>query len=101
MELTAAELWKIQSDIKYRHIHFYPGDKVMLFCKRSDGYPRYLSVGDIGVVKSVELNHIIVDFSAIYGHWISPGQIPVIKLPKKLFVERVYLRELKLRQLLG
>ena len=101
IELTPSELWKIQDDIKYKRIHFHEGDRVMLFCKRKDGYPKYLNIGDFGVVQSVELNHIVVDFRETYGEWIIPIDISSrgLKLPKKYFVEKVYLRELKLRQL--
>ena len=101
MELTGAEIWKIQDDIKFKRIHFHEGDRVMLFCKRKDGYPKYLKVGDYGIIQSVELNHIIVDFRETYSEWIIPIDISSrnLKLPKKYFVEKIYLRELKLRQL--
>jgi len=103
-DLTPGELWKIQDDIKSKRIHFNEGDTVMLFMKNGRGYPRKLNVGDFGVVKSVELNHVIVDFSPTYGMWIDSSKElinPKIKLPKQLLVEKVYLRELKLRKLLG
>ena len=75
----------------------------MLFSKNHDGYPKILKIGDIGVVKTVELNHVIVDFSPTYGRWIDSSKLinPRIKLPKKLLVEKVYLRDLKLRKILG
>jgi hypothetical protein len=101
-DLTPGEIWKIQDDIKSKRIHFNEGDTVMLFMKNGNGYPKILKVGDIGLVKSVELNHVIVDFSPTYGMWIDSSKLikPRIKLPKQLLVEKVYLRELKLRKLL-
>ncbi len=100
--LTPAEIWKIQDDIKYRKVTFNKGDRVMLFYKRTDGYPRYLKIGDFGSIIDVELNHIIVNFSATYGPFFANMQTTnAVKLPKKYFVEKIYLRELKLKQLLG
>jgi hypothetical protein len=102
-DLTPGEIWKIQDDIKFKRIHFNEGDTVMLFKKNNSGYPKVLKIGDIGVVKTVELNHIIVDFSPTYGMWIDSSKLinPRIKLPKQLLIEKVYLRDLKLRKLLG
>jgi len=102
-DLTPGEIWKIKDDIKYGRINFTEGDSVMLFSKNHDGYPKILKIGDIGVVKTVELNHVIVDFSPTYGMWIDSSKLinPKIKLPKKLLVEKVYLRDLKLRKILG
>jgi hypothetical protein len=101
-DLTPGEIWKIQDDIKSKRIHFNEGDIVMLFHKNRKGYPKQLKIGDVGVVKSVELNHVVVDFSPTYGRWIDSSKLinPKIKLPKQLLVEKVYLRELKLRKLL-
>jgi hypothetical protein len=101
-DLTPGEIWKIQDDIRFNRIHFYEGDTVMLFHKNKNGYPHYLKVGDIGFVKTVELEHVIVDFSPTYGMWINTSKLisPKVKLPKKLLVEKVYLRDLKLRKLL-
>lgn len=100
--LTQAEIWKIQDDIKYRRVNFYEGDRVMLFSKRSDGYPKQLNIGDFGSVIDVQLNHLVVNFSATYGSFFPNMKTTnAVKLPKKYFVERVYLRELKLKQLLG
>jgi hypothetical protein len=101
-DLTPGEIWKIQDDIRFNRIHFCEGDTVMLFYKNKSGYPRYLKVGDVGVVKTVELEHVIVDFSPTYGKWINTSKLinPRVKLPKKLLVEKVYLRDLKLRKLL-
>lgn len=103
MDLTTGEIWKIQDDIKFRRVHFYEGDGVMLFSKRTDGYPKFLKVGDYGVVTSVEQEHLIIDFRKTYGNFIDTGHgnkaAHCVKLPKKYFVERVYLRELKLNQL--
>ena len=69
-ELTPGEIWKIQDDIKSNRIHFNEGDTVMLFKKNNSGYPKILKIGDVGLVKSVELNHVIVDFSSTYGMYI-------------------------------
>jgi hypothetical protein len=75
----------------------------MLFKKNNSGYPKILKIGDVGLVKSVELNHVIVDFSSTYGMYIDYSRLinPRLKLPKQLLVEKVYLRELKLRKILG
>ena len=102
-DLTPGEIWKIKDDIKFDRIKFLEGDTVMLFSKNNDGYPKILKIGDIGVVKTVELNHVIVDFSPTYGRWIDSSKLinSRIKLPKKLLVEKVYLRDLKLRKILG
>jgi hypothetical protein len=102
-ELTPGEIWKIQDDIKSNRIHFNEGDMVMLFKKNNSGYPKILKIGDVGLVKSVELNHVIVDFSSTYGMYIDYSRLinPRLKLPKQLLVEKVYLRELKLRKILG
>jgi hypothetical protein len=102
-ELTPGEIWKIQDDIKSNRIHFNEGDTVMLFKKNNSGYPKILKIGDVGLVKSVELNHVIVDFSSTYGMYIDYSRLinPRLKLPKQLLVEKVYLRELKLRKILG
>ena len=102
-DLTPGEIWKIKDDIKFDRIKFLEGDTVMLFSKNNDGYPKVLKLGDIGVVKTVELNHVIVDFSPTYGRWIDSSKLinSRIKLPKKLLVEKVYLRDLKLRKILG
>ena len=100
--LTPGEIWKIQDDIKYRRINFYEGDRVMLFSKRQDGYPKQLKIGDFGNIIDVQLNHLVVNFSATYGAFFpNKSATNAVKLPKKLFIERVYLRELKLKQLLG
>jgi hypothetical protein len=102
-DLTPGEIWKIQDDIKSNRIHFNEGDTVMLFKKNNSGYPKILKIGDVGIVKSVELNHVIVDFALTYDKWIDSSKLinPKIKLPKQLLVEKVYLRELKLRKILG
>ena len=102
-DLTPGEIWKIQDDIKSNRIHFNEGDMVMLFKKNNSGYPKILKIGDVGLVKSVELNHVIVDFSSTYGMYIDYSRLinPRLKLPKQLLVEKVYLRELKLRKILG
>jgi len=102
-DLTPGEIWKIKDDIKFDRIKFLEGDTVMLFSKNNDGYPKILKIGDIGVVKTVELNHVIVDFSPTYGRWIDSSKLinSRIKLPKKLLVEKVYLRDLKLRKILS
>jgi len=102
-DLTPGEIWKIKDDIKFDRIKFLEGDTVMLFSKNNDGYPKVLKIGDIGVVKTVELNHVIVDFNPTYGMWIDSSKLinSRIKLPKKLLVEKVYLRDLKLRKILG
>ena len=102
-DLTPGEIWKIKDDIKFDRIKFLEGDTVMLFSKNNDGYPKVLKIGDIGVVKTVELNHVIVDFSPTYGRWIDSSKLinSRIKLPKKLLVEKVYLRDLKLRKILS
>ena len=102
-DLTPGEIWKIQDDIKSNRIHFNEGDTVMLFKKNNSGYPKILKIGDVGLVKSVELNHVIVDFSSTYGMYIDYSRLinPRLKLPKQLLVEKVYLRELKLRKILG
>lgn len=102
-DLTPGEIWKIQDDIRFNRVTFNEGDIVMLFQKNGRGYPKQLKVGDVGVVKTVELEHVIVDFKMTYGMWIDSSKLinTQVKLPKKLLVEKVYLRDLKLRKLLG
>ena len=91
--LTPSEIWKIKDDIKYGRLIFNIGDIAILFFKKK-GYPKNLKIGDFGIVVGVEINHVIVEFHSILIK-------PRIKLPKKLLVEKVYMRELKLRKLLG
>lgn len=98
-DLTPGEIWKIQDDIKFNRIKFNEGDSVMIFSKNKSGYPLLFKIGDMGIIKSVELNHVIVDFNPIkVGLTYKSSRI---KLPKKLLVEKVYLRDLKLRKILG
>ena len=81
--------------IKNGSISFGKDDVVMLFTKRYDGYPKYIEVGTFGVVKSVEMNHLIVKFD--------DESIPMpklFKLPKKFFANRQIIRELKINEIL-
>jgi hypothetical protein len=100
--LTPGEIWKIQDDIKSNLITYKVGDSVILFLKNKKGYPKILKVGDTGTIKSVELNHIIVDFSPTYGRWIESSRLlkTTFKLPKHLLIGRTHLREIKLKKLL-
>lgn len=100
-DLTPGEIWKIQDDIKSNLIKYEVGDSVILFSKNKKGYPKILKVGDTGNIKSVELNHVIVDFSTSYGRWIDTSLIKTtFKLPKHLLISRTHLREIKLKKLL-
>ena len=97
--LTKNEIWKIQDAIKYRSIKFSVGEEVTLFSKRKDGYPKFLEIGDVGVVLGIELNHISVDFSQkvpIRDHRFNYRDI---KVPKKYFCTLSLLREFKLNKL--
>lgn len=100
-DLTPGEIWKIQDDIRFNRVTFNEGDVVMVFQKNKRGYPKNLKIGDVGVVKSIELEHVIVDFKTTYGNRIGSSLKTEVKLPKKLLVEKVYLRDLKLRKLFG
>jgi len=100
VELTPGDIWKIQDDIKFKRIDFCVGDKVILFCKRGDGYPRFLKIGDFGEVVDIELNHIFVDFTDQYGYYIGNKlSLNSVKLPKKYFLGKVSMRDLKLSKL--
>lgn len=84
-------LWNIQDDIKFGHIHYRIDDNVVLFCKRSDGYPKHLEIGDVGVIKKVELNHLIVEFE----------NTKKVKIAKKYVLCKRHTRELKIQSLLS
>lgn len=112
MMLTQSDIWKLQDAIKYHKIHFYEGDSVMLFAKRSDGYPSYLELGVVGIVRKVEIEHIVIDFTRTFGSHILVTKTKNgtsksyslscsrIKLPKKYFADRSIMREIKLNHLL-
>lgn len=94
-DLTPGEIWRIQDDIRFNRITFNKGDTVILFSKKKNGYPKNLKIGDVGVVRSVEIEHLVIDFSQT--HPVASGR----KIPKKLLIEKTYLRDLKLKKLLS
>lgn len=108
--INISNIWSIQNNIKFGLIEYHIGDTVMLFWKRGDGYPKYLRIGDIGEVKKVELNHLIVDFKGTYGNWIvsAPPCHPVpngtntqVKIAKKYMISKQIIRDLKINEILN
>ena len=101
-------LWNIQDDIKFGHINYRIDDTVVLFYKRSDGYPKQLEIGDVGTIKKVELNHLIVEFEiprnvnlTIYSPATKMLEIKKIKIAKKYVLCKRHIRELKIQSLLA
>lgn len=103
MEFSKSDIWYFQDAIKYKKVKFSKGDDVFIFCKTHNMYPRFLNVGDFGIIKTVELDHIIVDFSKCVLGRDFPTRINPknIKLPKKIFISKVSMRELKISKLLS
>lgn len=94
--MSPSEIWKIQDMIKNGSLSFKKGDVVMLFTKRHDGYPKYIEIGTHAIVKSVEMNHLIVDIGPITV--VGTGKL--FKLPKKFFANKQIIRELKIIEIL-
>jgi hypothetical protein len=93
IDLTDADIWKIKDTIKYKHISFEIGDEVILYSKKSNGYPKYLQIGETYEIISVELNHITV------RHTIMKGI--TAKVAKKYFITKSLLRDIKINKILN
>jgi hypothetical protein len=92
IDLSDSEIWKIKDTIKYKHTSFEIGDEVILYSKKSNGYPKYLTIGETYEVTGVELNHITV------RHTIMKGI--TAKVAKKYFITKSLLREIRINKIL-
>lgn len=101
--ISISNIWEIHNNIRFGLIEYHIGDTVMLFWKRGDGYPKYLRIGDIGEVKKVELNHLIVDFKGTYGNWINSTNFTntQVKIAKKYMINKQVIRDLKINEILN
>lgn len=93
IDLSESEIWKIQNDIKYRNIIFKLNDDVILFKKKSNGYPKSLFIGETYEVIHVELNHITVRHKKLKGI--------TAKVAKKYFINKETLRDIKINKILN
>ncbi len=100
--VSDGEIWRIQDDIKYGKLNFRIGDDVMVFCKRPDGYPRHLQIGDFGRIVGIELNHFTIDFSQTYKNLLPNGISPTsVKIAKKYMASKMHIRDLKINRILS
>lgn len=88
--------------IQTKPVKIKKGDEVILICKSKSGYPKYLNVGDVGVVTNEELHHVDVDFTKTYttGYTDNGVRINNRKMPRKILSTRKIIRDLIISDIL-
>lgn len=93
INLSENEIWKIKDEIKNNKITFNIGDEVILYNKKSNGYPKGLIIGESYLVENVkEIDKIIISSKN--------GYIQSRKVCNKYFINKQILRNIKIDQLL-
>lgn len=104
ININPSDVWRIQDSIKHKVTKFSVGEVVSLFCKRSDGYPRYLDIGDTGKIISIEMEHLTLDFTGIsITKQYTNNKINYlkVKIAKKYFISVPSLRDFRINKILS
>lgn len=89
--------WKIKDEIERGLISFSKGDEVILFRRKSSGYPAGIKDDVEYTIKKVECDAIYVSTHSSDGvGWLQP-----IKVHKTYMIPKYYLRDIKLDSLLN
>lgn len=88
--------WKIKDQIKNGKIKFQEGDQVVVFRRKTNGYPKAINDEDDYFIKKIDRDFLIVAKHSLDGvGWMQPHRIH-----KFYFIPKYYLRDIKLNSLL-
>lgn len=89
-------IWKLKDMIKRGIITFQNNDTVIVFRRKSNGYPRHLKDGDEYIIQSVSCDSLFVSQHSTDG----VGWNQQIKVNKTYMIPKNILRDVKINSIL-
>lgn len=98
-----SKVW-IKDKIRKGEINFHKGQKVTIFRKKKNGYPKNLNIGDTYLVKSKVVDHLYLvengSFDNHNGNLIYNFKSTPIKIHTSYVIPISFLRSIKIEEIL-
>lgn len=89
-------IWKLKDMIKRGIITFHKGDSVIVFRRKSNGYPRSIKDNEEYIITGIEDSSLIVSKHSTDGI----GFLPPKKVHKTYMIQKFMIRDLKINSIL-
>lgn len=92
------DTWSIVSKIRHGKVSYKPGDKVICFRRKTNGYPKKIKDNVEYTIRSIHHDHLIVNLVVDpVSPWPSKDDI---KIHKTYMISKTDLREIKINVIL-